>query len=218
MALNPVGPEPPGVYWRRRAVLLIVLLVVLLLVLKACGGGDGTASTANRPSPSGSSPSGSDTAGSSTSQPTARPSATPSTPAPAASPGAAARACTDADVAVRVTTDARTYAAGVQPRFTLTVRNTSATPCRRDVGPAALELVVTSGSASIWSSDTCKPKGASQVTDLAPKRPSSTVVAWSRIRLTAACPTSKPAALPGTYRVVGRAGLVRSDPTVFVLR
>ena len=216
MALNPVGPRSPGVYWARRLVVLVVLVVVVLLVLKACGDDSADVSTRSAtPSPTSSGRSASPTGTATASPP---PTRTPSrTPSPTPSPSAPVRGCTDGDIKVSVTTDARTYRQGVDPRFTLTVRNTSGTPCRRDVGPLALELRVTSGSADIWSSDSCKPKGASAVTTLPVKGAYNTVVAWTRIRLAASCPADKPAALPGTYRVTGRAGTAVSGPTAFVL-
>lgn len=275
MALNPVGPQPRSVYWRRRLLLLLAVLVVVFLVSRACGSGEAVratptpggrtlplaatsgvpasaasvASTAGRagtPSPATSPASTAAghrrTAGPGTSAATAGMSASPdaststgvpaatppaasgtpaATPAPTASPTPATdqvAACTDAEVKVTAKADSHSYPAGTTPRLTLTVRNVSSAACQRDLGSAALELFVTSGSAGIWNSDACKAKGSSAVTTLAPGESSVTRLSWPRVRSGSSCPTPRPTAEPGTYRVAGRAGTARSAPAAFVLR
>jgi len=91
-------------------------------------------------------------------------------------------------------------------------------PCRYDVGPKALEVIVTSGADHIWSSDDCGRSKQSRIATLAPGARRAVVVAWPRYRSAPGCPDDRAAAKPGTYVVLGRVGVARSEGTVFMLR
>jgi hypothetical protein len=144
-----------------------------------------------------------------------------------ASPAATARptpvvvgTCSDSAVRVTVRTDAKEYPVGSSPRFVVTVTNTSASPCRRDLGPGAVEVVVSSGTDRIWSSDDCGASTGSEVLTLKAGASLEQTVAWSGKRSARGCPTAspRPAAKAGYYRVVARVGTLRSAPAVFRLR
>ena len=207
MALQPVGPLPAATYWRRRVVLLVGL-VVLLLLLRACAGGDGatkrkTAATA-KPTPT---PSVTRTA-------SPRGTSTSSTAAPAAP---AARLCPDAALTVTAVTDADTYAVGATPKITLVVKNSSAAPCRRDLGAGAVELVVYSGNDRIWSSVDCTDSRSTSLVTLPAGGTQAVVKTWSGRRSKPGCASTATAALAGTYRIVARVGPLRQGGAVFRL-
>lgn len=211
--LHPIGPDRPTVYWRRRLVLIVVLVVAVLLLFRACSGGEDAEAQPGRTAVPDSTPAPS----AATPDPATTPDAVATTATATATAGGA-RACTDDDITVVAAPDAASYPAGTTPRFSLTVRNTSSVPCTRDVGSAALELSVTSGDQPVWSSDQCRPRGDSSVQTLPPDGTQVTRLSWPRVRTNAACPTPRPGADPGTYRLTGRAGKVTSEPAVFVLR
>jgi hypothetical protein len=211
--MHPVGPEPASTYWVRRVLVVLVLLLVVVvawwLLFGRSSGSPDTSGTPPTPSVSSSSP-GTTPSDTTSSSPSKTPSNTPSGTA-------SAQDCTNAQIKVKVTTDAPTYPAGQDPKFTLTVTNISDTPCLRDVGSAAEELVVTSGDTRIWSSDDCNPPGTPSVQLLKPGQPDPVTVPWGRTLSQPGCPTGQPAADPGTYKVSGRVGDKDSAPAVFQL-
>jgi hypothetical protein len=200
MALHPVGPLPPSTYWRRRAVLLVGVLV-LLLVVRSCASGGGARKTSAKPKV--------------TPRPTATRSVGPLPTRTSAPPVATGPLCADSALTLTGTTDAPTYGLGATPRLTLTVKNTSATACRRDLGSAAVELLVYSGPDRIWSSQDCSPgTGVSPVT-LAPGGTQAVVRTWPGKRSKPGCTGTQAAAQPGTYKVVVRVGTLRTDGDFF---
>ncbi len=128
---------------------------------------------------------------------------------------AAAPLCADPAVGLTATTDAATYGLGATPRLTLTVKNTSAAACRRDVGSGAVELLVYSGSDRIWSTDDCSPGKAVSLVTLLPGGTQAVVRTWPGTRSAPGCGGTKAAASAGTYRVVARVGTLRQDVAVF---
>jgi hypothetical protein len=207
MALYPVGPLPASTYWRRRLTLLLGMLV-LLLVARSCLGGSSPAPRTR----AGSGPSPTVT-------PT--PSAAPTRSAgPRPTPSAGGTGlCPDAVLRVTARSDAADYKVGASPRFTVTVTNTSAADCRRDLGGAAVELLVYSGADRIWSSDDCGAGGGTEVLTLRAGASLEKSVPWSGKRSARGCPSpaQRAQAKPGTYRVLARVGSLRSAGAVFRL-
>jgi hypothetical protein len=206
MALHwrPLGPEPAETYWRRRALVAAALLAVLALLVWTVGslGGDGDEPDrlATDPSPSAAAPDPSPSPVSAA--PTPDPSATAT---PSATPSAEV-ACEDAALDLATVADKESYGVGERPRLELRVTNTGAAPCSLDLGQAAVELIVVSGSDRIWSSDDCDPGGEAEVVPLAPGEPVSRRVTWGGKRSLPGCEGPKAQAQPGTYRVTGRVG------------
>lgn len=204
MALHwrPVGPEPAPTYWQRRAVLAVAVLILLLLlraVLPSSGGGQ------ERVASSGASPS-----------PTASSSAGPSgSPQPSASPDSTP--CAPPALTATATTERNDYPVGGRPVLVLTVTNTGTTPCTRDLGQGAVELMVVSGSDRIWSSDDCAPGGPAKLVVLAAQEESVTRLTWTGRRSQPGCAGDKAAAQAGTYRVNARLGDLRVEGSAFVL-
>jgi hypothetical protein len=106
---------------------------------------------------------------------------------------------------------------GATPRLRMRIQNTSSKPCKRDVGAPQNELVITSGSTRIWSSDDCFPGGQPQVQTIEPGQSYSVTVTWLGKLSQKGCPANQPAAKAGSYKVTGRNGAVVSAPAVFSL-
>lgn len=204
--LHPRGPRSPGVYWRRRLLVLLIIGVLVYAASHACGGsGPSRPTAASGPSPAASH--------SSTASPS--PAASPS---PTASPSPAVLPdCPDAALKVTSQTDARSYPPGTSPKLTLVVQNTGESRCRRDLGSAQLELLVTSGTDRIWSSNDCSPGGSPEIVELTPGEKQTYAVTWDRQRSAPGCPQGTGKAQPGTYKLQPQVGQIQGTPAIFVL-
>lgn len=205
---NPVGPQPPSVYWRRRLVALlavVAIIVVIVLIVSAI------ANSNNKPAstPTNSSPA-SDT-------PNPDPSGTPTFPA------GGADACNPSQVQITAVTDSNSYKSGVKPMISMKVKNAGTQPCTFDVGTGAQEYIITSGSDRIWSSKDCQKDPTSTPQVLEPGvELTTTPFAWDRTRSsTTTCNTTRPAAVAGadgpTYKLQVKLGTVESENVSFRL-
>jgi hypothetical protein len=180
---NPVGPQPPSVYWRRRLLLLVVLvavvIVVILILVRPGSGGTKT-------------PTGGQTSG----QP-----GSSSSPSVSAGAGGSAAACDPSVISLTAVTDATSYAAGVKPQLSMTIANTGSSACTIDVGTDAQVYMITSGSDQIWSSADCQTNKTALKQVLEPgaaKALSTTPFAWDRTRSsTTTCTGTRPAVTGG---------------------
>ena len=204
--MHPTGPEPASVYWiRRGAIVLVVITLVVALwwLLGSLFGG------------------GSDTAAESGAEPSASASAAPDASASAAasqSAGAEPVECLDSAITVEATTDASTYPVGSTPRLTLTIINSGDVACKRDVGPKANELEITSGGYHVWSSDDCNASSKSKVVTLEPGDKVASSITWNGRLTQKGCPDGEgDEAKAGSYDLVGRNGKVTSEQTPFSL-
>jgi hypothetical protein len=211
--LHPVGPLPAGAYWFRRTVIaVVVLLLVVGGSLWFFGGGSSKTAGGTHPS-SGTTPTGTPTP-TPTSTPTPTVSHTPSattTPTPIT-------LCSDSVIKVVALTDATTYPAGSKPHLTVSVTNTGKVACKRDIGQGAMNLLITSGAARVWSSDDCSPGGQPAVNTLKAGQVFTSTVVWTRTISRVGCPTGQPAAAPGTYTLITKNLTIRSAPVTFVLK
>jgi len=203
--MYPVGPEPPGVYWRRRVVVLVVLVVILLLLwwLIFGRGGDDGGDAAPLPAPT-------------SSESTPAPSPTSSTPTPSPT-STEILDCADADILVEASAEEAIYPVGSTPNLTLTVTNIGMRPCKRDVGPGANELMITAGDVSIWSSDDCNPSEDKDVVTLDRGDAFTTQLVWDGYLSEPGCPPDMPMADAGEYTVTGRNGTLTSAPSALRL-
>ena len=198
---NPVGPQPPSVYWRRRLLLLLLLVVVIVVViLIIVRPGSGSPSTT---------PSGSTSAS--------------HTPSGAATSGSSSTACDPSVITLTPITDAASYAAGVQPQLSMSITNSGASACSFDVGTDAQVYLITSGSDQIWSSKDCQTAPAAHKQVLEPgKVLSTTPFAWDRTRSSATtCTGTRPAVVAGgaSYHLSVQLGAAKSTGTKqFVLQ
>ncbi|MFF8383735.1 hypothetical protein [Streptomyces kanasensis] len=112
------------------------------------------------------------------------------------------------------------YAPGEEPRFRLTARNTSATGCKTDLGPATAVLTISDGKdEEIWSSDDCLRGDGRAYVSVPAGGTATYTVAWDRRHSAPRCGTPSPrVAGPGTYlaeaTVPGVKGVLRSSITL----
>ena len=168
---NPVGPQPPNVYWRRRLILLVaavaVVVVILLIVFAPKGEGKAAAEKSPTPSHAAANPD---------------PSFSASNGATGTSSGAAA-ACSPGVITLTAITDAASYASGTQPQLSMSITNAGAKPCSIDVGTKAQDYIITSGADPIWNSADCQSDATSNVQTLQPGKTLTTQpFPWSRTR------------------------------------
>lgn len=204
--LNPVGPEPASVYWRRRIVVILGVLVVLGLLWWLISPGGSSAPTAASASPS--------------PLPTLTPTVSSSPGgSPSGSPSASVSGaeCLDSDIAVTVTTAQQSYSLGEPIEFVMKISNTGTTACMRDVGPAANTFTVTSGGFDVWSSDACTATGDSQEEEIPVGEAFAVKGTWDGTVTANGCGPSATPAEAGSYQVEATNGQVSSDPVSFAL-
>jgi len=206
--MSPIGPEAPGVYWRRRVVVLVVLLVILVLLWWLIFGRNSGGDAAPEPSPT----------GTSTSSPSPDPNPTSSSASPTPEPEPTeVTQCAEADILVEAFAEEAIYPVGSTPTLTLSVTNIGTRPCKRDVGPGANELQITQGEVTIWSSDDCNPNEDKDVVTLDRGDAFETQLVWDGYLSAAGCPPDQPMAQAGEYTVLGRNGAILSAPTALRL-
>ncbi|MFE3256952.1 hypothetical protein ACFXPS_14500 [Nocardia sp. NPDC059091] len=218
--LEPNGPLPPEIYWRRRAVAIGAMVLGLALVIWVAfallkGSGDhktdakATTSSAAATTKPASSSSGAP-------EPSA---AKPSGITPSAVAPAALGMCPDQSLAVKVTVGQPTYKVGEPPQFGIVITNISSTACARDMG-SGLQLVQVQsldGQRRLWSSTDCYPDGTPDVHTLAPGQQAAFTVAWSGATSQPNCAGDRVPVPAGPYTVVAQLGSVRSAPEPFNL-
>jgi len=239
-------PVPQRVYWVRRFVVLgLPLLLVVLVVWLVAGRGAGAAAddAAAGPVPTGGASESSasaddqqggagggqgaddepgsadddtkdgDAAGATDSTDGATSDEKSAEPPPGGIPD-----CSADSLSVVLTASAESFAAGVSPTFTLTVRNAGPSPCLVDAGEAHQEIVVTSGTDRVWSSADCPGSDAeSRVLLLDAGAEDAQQVAWNRVRSAEGCPGDLPAPGAGTYSATATLDGVSAEPVVFGL-
>lgn len=204
--MHPTGPEPASVYWIRRGAIVVVVITLLValwwLLGSLFGGGSDTSADA-----------GSEASSSASASPGGSSSA-----APTASVDSEPVECLDSAITVEATTDSSTYPVGSTPRLTLTIINSGDVACKRDVGPKANELEITSGGYHVWSSDDCNASSKSKIVTLKPGDKVASSITWNGRLTQKGCPDGEgDAAKAGRYDLVGRNGKVTSELTPFAL-
>ncbi|OCF84701.1 hypothetical protein [Nocardia brasiliensis] len=222
--LEPNGPLPPEIYWRRRALaigaLVVALALVIWLVLTVSRGGDSPGDS--KPVAAGSSTSvPSKTADPSTPKPSgsAESSAPPSTSAAPASNEPAAGQCPDQSLAIKISVDQPTYRVGEQPNFRMVITNISSTQCQRDMNSAQIQASVLSldGQRRFWTSSDCSPVDESNARNLKPGEQALFTVRWSGTTSQQGCVGERVPVPAGAYQVVAQFGSLHSSPEPFNL-
>lgn len=196
---NPVGPQPPSVYWRRRLIVLLglvaVVVVILLIVFRPGAGGSEAGPT----------------------PPSGDPSGTPST-TPTFEASDPEELCDPSVIRLEPVTDSGSYAAGVMPQISMRITNTSSAPCTFDVGTAQQEYLIMSGSDRIWSSRDCQTEPANLPQVLEPNETlSTTPFPWDRTRSSeGTCDQERTEVIAGgaTYRLSVSLGEATSESDV----
>lgn len=236
--IEPQGPLPPEIYWRRRivaavAALAVVGLVIALIVITTGGGDDADQAALTSPISS-SSPesaaaaSGEDEPyegvaggpiggpGAESADASADPSANPSgEPEPGPVPDSGL--CPDQNISVVLYTDKPTYTVGSQPVFTIVTTNAGLTACTRDVGKAAQNVVVRNldGTRTLWSARDCSPIDTVDNQLLQPAQQVRDTITWSGTTSTPGCDTPRVPVPVGAYQAIGKIGEKESAPITF---
>lgn len=92
-------------------------------------------------------------------------------------------------------------AAGSRVEVPITITNNGQVPCLLDVGNASLELVVTSGEDTVWTTAQCPAARDERQILLATGAAEQATITWSGRRSAADCPSDTRDARAGTYRV-----------------
>ena len=218
--LEPHGPLPSQIYWRRRGLALGIAAVVIALVVGlafALFGKSEPATTAatettqapqpqNKnpvvpPGPAGPSPTPTETAA--------------VAPAPVLQAG---DDCPDSNLAIKGVTNAPQYVIGDQPKFTMVVTNIGLVACKRDVGAAVLAAYVYSlDNKRLWSNLDCAPSNETLVKTFNPGEQVTTEVTWTGMGSAPQCPLPREPIGPGTYNLVVQLGNLRSAAVPFIL-
>jgi hypothetical protein len=232
--LEPRGPLPTEIYWRRRglalgiAVVVIGIAVATVIAFVSTSAGAKPAS-AEKPGAAQSHP------GSAAAQappPTAPEGAPPvappqglnpesPTPTAAVQPPPVLKEgddCPDSTLAVKGLTNAPQYFIGDQPKFTMVVTNIGLVSCKRDVGAAVLAAYVYSlDNKRLWSNLDCAPSNETLVKAFTPGEQVTTAVTWTGMGSAPHCPLPRPAIGPGTYNLVVQLGNLRSLAVPFIM-
>jgi hypothetical protein len=234
--LEPQGPLPPEIYWRRRGLALgiaVVVVVIAVAIIVAVVGGSAGANTSNtaaakKPAtqtsqnPSAAAPGPSPEVKTPVVLPTGQNSDQQvETPTAAVQPPPVLKEgddCPDSTLAVKGLTNAPQYAIGDQPRFTMVVTNIGLVACKRDVGAAMLAAYVYSlDNKRLWSNLDCAPSNETLVKTFAPGEQVTTAVTWTGMGSAPHCPLPRKPIGPGTYNLVVQLGNLRSAAVPFIL-
>ncbi|RDI66109.1 DUF4232 domain-containing protein [Nocardia pseudobrasiliensis] len=219
--LEPTGPLPPEIYWRRRLLAIAALVIALVVVIALAffllhkGGKDDSAAAAS-------------TSGSTAAKPAATSSGTAAagtsasgTVSASASVNAAASGspapCPDQSLAVKVSVAQPNYKSGEQPVFHIVVTNISTASCTRDMGSGLQQVWVQSldGQRKLWSSTDCDQGGPADLRTLGGGQQAEFTLTWSGTTSQANCAGERVPVPPGGYAVVAQFGSVRSSPEPF---
>jgi hypothetical protein len=226
--LEPQGPLPSQIYWRRRAlaigIAVVVVAIVAAVALLVVSNSTGDTKT---PQPS-----------ASAAPPTPLPGENPEVktpvqppaqqaPAPTPTPSAAVTPppvlkegddCPDSTLAVKGITSQPDFVVGDQPKFTMVVTNIGLVACKRDVGAAVLAAYVYSlNNDRLWSNLDCAPSNETLVKTFNPGEQVTTEVTWTGMGSAPNCPLPRQPIGPGTYNLVVQLGNLRSAAVPFVI-
>ena len=110
--------------------------------------------------------------------------------------------CPAADVVLSVFASKASYSARELPRFQIDVVSTDAAACTFEAGPAALHLVIRSGSHVVWDSAACLRNAGARTDTLQRGVPAFVPVTWDRLLSGRGCGSRRAHARPGRYAAV----------------
>ena len=124
-------------------------------------------------------------------------------------------ACAPGGVTLRLSSPQYWYQPGKSPRFTVRAAATESQPCRFDIGPRFVSVVIdTAAGRRIWSSADCVSGSGSHPVVLASGTHASLHVSWDR---TTGCGNAGSLVRPGEYVVSADAGADHSKSVNIVL-
>lgn len=226
--LEPQGPLPAQIYWRRRglalgiAVAVIgVVAAIIFVVVHSSAGADATdakkSASAQHAKPG------------AALEEVRTPVVPPEAQAPAPSVTATAAVvpppvlkegddCPDSTLAVKGLTSQPHYTVGEQPQFAMVVTNIGLVACKRDVGAAVLAAYVYSlDNQRLWSNLDCAPSNETLVKTFEPGEQVTTTVTWTGMGSAPQCPLPRQPIGPGTYNLTVQLGNLRSAAVPFLL-
>ena len=229
--LEPHGPLPTQIYWRRRALalgiaVLVIAVVAAVVVMVVMNSTSTVKKTADKPTAA------------QAAAPTPLPGENPEVktplvppalqaPAPTPTPTAAVMPppvlkegddCPDSTLAVKGITNQPQYFVGDQPKFTMVVTNIGLVACQRDVGAAVLAAYVYSlDNTRLWSNLDCAPSNETLVKTFQPGEQVTTEVTWTGMGSAPQCPLPRQPIGAGTYNLVVQLGNLRSATVPFIL-
>jgi hypothetical protein len=225
--LEPHGPLPPQIYWRRRAlaigiavVVIGVIVAVVITVLTGNAGAD-IKNNAKQASAAQSAPPNPQPEIKSPLTPLPPPPTQTPTPISAVTPPPVLKDgddCPDSTLAVKGITNQPQYLVGEQPKFTMVVTNIGLVACQRDVGAAVLAAYVYSLDTNrLWSNLDCAPSNETLVKKFSPGEQVTTEVTWTGMGSAPQCPLPRQPIGAGTYNLVVQLGNLRSAPMPFII-
>jgi hypothetical protein len=225
--LEPRGPLPRQIYWRRRGLAIGIVAVVAAIVVGVAfvifSGGSDTKSTVKtttaaqpqNPQPDNKTPVVAPP------PPASGPVAPTATATEAVMPPPVLKEgddCPDSNLAVKGITNQPGYVIGDQPKFTMVVTNIGLVACKRDVGAAVLAAYVYSlDGKRLWSNLDCAPSNETLVKTFNPGEQVTTEVTWTGMGSAPQCPLPRQPIGPGTYNLVVQLGNLRSASVPFIL-
>jgi hypothetical protein len=120
-------------------------------------------------------------------------------------------------VALSVSSPQYFYQPGKTPRFTVHAVSQGNRPCRLNMSPKFVSVVITSGDRRIWSSADCASGASSNMVVIASGKPAALRVSWDRRTSSPGCGATGHLVRPGEYQVSASAGRLHSETTNFVL-
>ncbi|MEV5652696.1 hypothetical protein AB0L57_30980 [Nocardia sp. NPDC052254] len=216
--LEPNGPLPPEIYWRRRLLAIGALIVALALVIWLAmlllrgGGGDKDPKAAAAASTSAAA---TGTSGPSSAKPS--PSGPPASGTVNSTANGTPAQCPDQSIALKSNVGQPTYKTGEQPVFTVVITNISTAACTRDMGSGLQQVWVQSldGQRRLWSSTDCDEGGPADVRTLNGGQQAAFTLTWSATTSQPGCAGDRVPVPAGGYAVVAQFGSVRSAPETF---
>jgi hypothetical protein len=225
--LEPQGPLPSQIYWRRRALAIgigVVVIGIIVAVVITVLTGNAGADTKSSAKPGNSTP-----AAQPNPQPEVKSPITPLPPPPTPTPTPISAVmpppvlndgddCPDSTLAVKGISNQPQYLVGEQPKFTMVVTNIGLVACQRDVGAAVLAAYVYSlDTQRLWSNLDCAPSNETLVKKFSPGEQVTTEVTWTGMGSAPQCPLPRQPIGPGMYNLVVQLGNLRSAPVPFII-
>lgn len=194
--LDPNGPLPPAVYWRRRVVAISVSALVVALLgwgVVALITGTGEPSTTAQQHVAG---------------PPEQPVAVAADHGP--------EACPDQTLRVASEVGQPAFRTGERIGLALVVTNTGPRPCVRDLNRMLREIEVTTPAGRhVWSSNDCYAESTNERPVLEPGEPVRNDVLWQGLTSVPGCGARQERVPPGDYLAVARLTSISGAPTPF---
>ncbi|MEU6128698.1 hypothetical protein ABZ805_05935 [Saccharopolyspora sp. NPDC047091] len=208
--LDPIGPLPREVYWRRRALAVGVFLLVMALALWGIVVLAGVLlPRASEPAPQAAPPPADPRAA----------AAPPPPPAPATPPPPPA--CADQDLRIAAEPARPSFPAGEPVELRMIITNASSQPCVRNTDRMLREVVVsTEDGTRFWSSNDCQVESTNEKPLLEPGKSVRNEIRWTGVASTrdaspAQCAAERDTAPAGAYVVGARLDRMVSEPVPF---